>query len=128
MRAYVSIHFNGGPPSLRGTETYYNSENAGPASLALAEALQRHVVAALRGTGHPVADRGIKEDLLAGKPYGHFFSLRGGMPSALVEGLFLSNPAEAALLLRDEARDALAQGYAGGILEYFAGTRPLESP
>lgn len=121
-RIYVSIHFNGGPPSLRGTETYYNSENAGPESRRLAESLQAHVVTALREYGYETADRGAKEDLLAGKPYGHFFSLRGSMPSALVEGLFLSNPTEAALLLRADAREALARGYADGILAYVAGT------
>ena len=27
-RVYVSLHFNGGPASLRGTETYYNPERA----------------------------------------------------------------------------------------------------
>ena len=66
-------------------------------------------------------DRGVKEDLSAGKPYGHFFSLRGPMPSALVEGLFLSNPAEAALLRQDSTLAALARGYAAGIGAYFAG-------
>jgi N-acetylmuramoyl-L-alanine amidase len=121
VRIYVSIHFNGGPPSLSGTETYYNSENAGPDSRRLAEALQRYVVAALEDVGYATADRGAKEDLLAGKPYGHFFSLRGGMPSALVEGLFLSNPAEGQLLLQEDTRQALANGYAGGIVAYFAG-------
>jgi N-acetylmuramoyl-L-alanine amidase len=127
-RIYVSLHFNGGPPALRGTETYYNADNHGPASRRLAGALQRHVAEALRETGHAVVDRGVKEDLLAGKPYGHFFSLRGPMPSVLVEALFLSNPTEAALLLRDDARDALARGYAGGILEYFASARASSTP
>ncbi|MCC7371096.1 MAG: N-acetylmuramoyl-L-alanine amidase [Chloroflexi bacterium] len=121
VRIYVSIHFNGGPPSLRGTETYYNSESAGPDSRRLALALQRSVVAELAEVGYQTADRGAKEDLAAGKPYGHFFSLRGPMPSALVEGLFLSNPAEAELLLREDARQALAKGYVGGIVAYFAG-------
>lgn len=121
VRIYVSIHFNGGPPSLRGTETYYNGENAGPASRRLAESLQRYVVAALNDYGYATADRGAKEDLLAGKPYGHFFSLRGGMPSALVEGLFLSNPHEGQLLLQEELRQALARGYAGGIVAYLSG-------
>src|SRR5690348_17756712 len=51
----------------------------------LADALQRHVLAELRATGYDALDRGVKEDLAAGKPYGHFFSLRGPMPSALVE-------------------------------------------
>ena len=123
VRIYVSVHFNAagaGDTRQSGTETYYNSENAGPESVRLARALQGNVVAALRDLGHPVVDRGVKEDLWAGKPYGHFFSLRGGMPSVLVEGLFLSNPVEAALLLREETRQAIAQGYVGGILEYFA--------
>lgn len=128
VRIYVSLHFNGGPSSLRGTETYYNRDNAGTESRRLAEALQVNLVAALAGLGHAVVDRGAKDDLLAGKPYGHFFSLRGGMPSALVEGLFLSNPVEAQLLLRDETRDALAQGYTGGILEYFAAAGSPATP
>ena len=123
VRAYVSVHFNAlGDSRVGGTETYYNADNAGPESVRLATALQRHVVAALWDLGYPTADRGPREDLRAGKPYGHFFSLRGGMPSALVEGLFLSNPTEATLLLREETRQAIARGYVGGILEYFAGT------
>jgi N-acetylmuramoyl-L-alanine amidase len=121
VRIYVSIHFNGGPPSLRGTETYYNDETAGPDSRRLAMALQRSVVAELAEYGYATADRGAKSDLLAGKPYGHFFSLRGSMPSTLVEGLFLSNPTEADLLLQEDARQALARGYVGGIVAYFAG-------
>jgi N-acetylmuramoyl-L-alanine amidase len=79
------------------------------------------VVAELGAYGYATADRGAKEDLTAGKLYGHFFSLRGGMPSALVEALFLSNPTEGHLLLQDELRQALARGYAGGIMTYFAG-------
>ena len=121
VRLYVSVHFNAGAPGLSGTETYYNSENAGPESYRLAEALQGNVVAAIRELGHPVVNRGVKEDLWAGKPYGHFFSLRGGMPSVLVEGLFMSNPAEAALRLQESTRQMIAQGYVGGILEYLAG-------
>jgi len=121
-RIYVSVHFNGHPnAAIRGTETYYNGDNFGPQSRRLADALQRNVVAAIRATGYDVLDRGVKEDLAAGKPYGHFFSLRGPMPSALVEGLFLSNPREAALLAQDATLDALASGYAEAIREYFAG-------
>src|SRR3712207_3629830 len=93
VRIYVSIHFNGGgTPALRGTETYYNADNAGPDSPRLAEAIQRHMLASLEAVGHAVVDRRAKSDLTIGKPYGHLFSLRGGMPSALGEPLFLSNP------------------------------------
>jgi N-acetylmuramoyl-L-alanine amidase len=124
-RVYVSLHFNGGPPNLRGTETYFNPDRApeaASADRALAELLQQHVVAALRDElGYPALDRGVKSDLAAGKSYGHFFSLRGPNPSALVEHLFLSNPNEAALLRDDATMDALADGCAQGIFEYLAG-------
>jgi N-acetylmuramoyl-L-alanine amidase len=114
-RIYVSLHFNGGAPGLRGTETYYNPDR-GEADSILAEALQRNVVAAVGSV-----DRGARSDLLAGKPYGHFFSLRGPLPSALVEHLFLSNAGDVALLQQDSTLEALADGDAQGILEYLAG-------
>ncbi|HZS00096.1 MAG TPA: N-acetylmuramoyl-L-alanine amidase [Chloroflexota bacterium] len=122
-RIFVSIHFNGHPnAAIRGTETYYNGDNFGPDSRRLAAALQAHVVGELQAAGVDALDRGVKEDLTAGKPYGHFFSLRGPQPSALVEGLFLSNPQDAAALRQDATLDALARGYAEGIREYFAGS------
>jgi N-acetylmuramoyl-L-alanine amidase len=123
-RVYVSLHFNGGPTNLRGTETYFNPERApeaGSADRVLAEMLQHHVVAALEdAVGYASLDRGVKSDLAAGKPYGHFFGLRGPVPSALVENLFLSNANEAALLRDDATLDALADGCAQGIFEYLA--------
>src|SRR5262249_23656785 len=92
-RAYVSLHFNAGATGLRGTEPYYNPERSerGADDWPLADALQRNVVAAVGSV-----DRGVRSDLLAGKPYGHFFSLRGPVPSVLVEHLFLSNGADVA--------------------------------
>ena len=123
-RVYVSLHLNGGPVSFRGTETYFNptrAPEAPDADFALADAIQRHVVQALTDDlGYPTLDRGVKNDLAAGKPYGHFFGLRGGDTSALLEALFLSNPTEAALLRGDDARDAIASGVTQGILEYLA--------
>jgi N-acetylmuramoyl-L-alanine amidase len=127
-RIYVSLHFNGGPTRLHGTETYFNPERAPEASsadYALASSLQEHVVEALaEEVGYVSLDRGVSSDLAAGKPYGHFFSLRGPAPSALVENLFLSNPDEAALLRDDATLDALADGCAQGVLEYLAGAGP----
>jgi N-acetylmuramoyl-L-alanine amidase len=120
---YVSLHFNGGPVSLRGTETYFNPDRTSDSSAdwLLADALQRHVLAALADElGYQSLNRGVKNDLAAGKPYGHFFSLRGPVPSALVENLFLSNATEAALLRDDATLDALADGCAQGVLEYFS--------
>ena len=126
-RVYVSLHFNGGPSSLHGTETYFNPERAPDTSadLALATALQTDVVSALAAkVGYTALDRGVKSDLAAGKPYGHFFGLRGPAPSALVENLFLTNPDDAAALRDDATLDALADGCAQGVLDYFAGAAP----
>ncbi len=123
-RVFISLHFNGGPPSLHGTETYFNPERDSDTPAAdevLATALQHNVIDALQSeVGYTSLDRGAKSDLAAGKPYGHFFSLRGPEPSALVESLFLSNPTEATLLHDDATLDALADGCTQGVLEYFA--------
>jgi len=131
-RVYVSLHFNGGPANLRGTETYYNPERAPEAASAdavLAALLQQHVVAALADdVGYAAVDRGTKSDLLAGKSYGHFFGLRGPNPSALVENLFLSNANDAAQLRDDATLDALADGCAQGVLEYLAAAAAAARP
>jgi N-acetylmuramoyl-L-alanine amidase len=119
-RAFVSIHFNGHPdPSLRGTETYYNPENAGEQSFRLASELQRETVASISDAGYAATDRGVRVDLAAGKPYGHFFSLRGPFPSALVEVLFLTNRADADALHQAGVLDGVAQGIARGISSYL---------
>ena len=128
-RIFVSLHFNGGPTGLHGTETYFNPERGADTSpdQALANALQQHVVDALAtDVGYTSLDRGVKSDLAAGKPYGHFFSLRGPVPSALVENLFLSNADDAAALRDDATLDALADGCVQGILEYFAGAPAVD--
>ncbi len=117
---FVSIHLNGHPNStLRGTETYYNRDNLGEPSYRLAAALQHETRAALGSSGYTPLDRGVSQDISAGKPYGHFFSLRGPFPSALIEVLFLSSPDEAALLHDDGIRDAIARGIADGVTAYL---------
>jgi N-acetylmuramoyl-L-alanine amidase len=118
-RVYVSVHLNAfGNSSVAGTETYYNADNYGAESRALAGALQASVRGSLARAGYTSPNRGVKEDLAAGKSYGHFFSLRGPLPSALVEALFLSNPTEAALLGQASTRQAIAYGLAEGIALY----------
>jgi N-acetylmuramoyl-L-alanine amidase len=122
VQIYVSLHFDGGgSPSIRGTETFYNRDNAGAESRRLAEAIQRHLLAEINGIGYATPDRGANDDLTIGKPYGHLFMLRGGMPSVCGEPLFLTNPTEGTMMLDEETRQAVAYGYAGGIVEYFAG-------
>jgi N-acetylmuramoyl-L-alanine amidase len=123
-RVYLSLHFNGfGDPRVRGTETYFNEDNFGPESILLARTVQRHVVAALRRAGYPALDRGAKSDLWAGKPYGHFFNLRGPFPSALLEGAFLTNPIERQWLREAAALDAIADGCTAALVEVLAALR-----
>lgn len=125
-KLYVSIHFNGyGDPRVRGLEVYYNEENHGAESRTLAKSIHGELLAQVREAGYPLFDRGVKEDPAAGKPYGHFFSLRGGMPSVLVESMFLTNPYEASQLSDESIREAVAQGIADGILDYM---RPDPEP
>jgi N-acetylmuramoyl-L-alanine amidase len=122
VRCYVGINYNGiNDPRLAGTETYYNADNFGEQSRRLAEAVQRNMLDRLNQAGYAALDRGVKSDLLAGKPYGHFFQLRGPQPSVTVEGLFLTNPADAEALWREDIRQAIAEGYSRGISEYLAG-------
>jgi N-acetylmuramoyl-L-alanine amidase len=118
---YVSIHFNAHPNrSLRGTETYFNGDNFRAESVRLGTLIQDDLLGSLRHVGYESTDRGVREDLTAGKPYGHFFSLRGPFPSVLVESLFLSNPVEAEMLHQDGVRAAIASGIAQGISRYLA--------
>ena len=117
---YVSIHFNGHPNrTYRGMEVYYNADNYGEESLALAKAIHGRLLASVEDAGYDLPDRGVKEDLTVGKPYAHFFSLRGPMPSVLVEPMFLTNPTEAALLRDEAVIEAIARGISDGIIEYL---------
>lgn len=121
-RLFVSIHFDANnDPRIGGTTVYFNAENHGAASRQLGTAIAREIVTRVRSaTGYDLPDLGVREDLSAGKPYGHFFSLRGPFPSVLVEGMFLSNPSEAALLAQETTLDVLADAYAEGIARYLA--------
>lgn len=102
---FVSVHNNYLSAGGAGTETfhfYYSSA----AARTLAQAVHTQVVAAL---GLP--DRGVKT---AG-----FYVLRNTrMPAILVEGAFLSNPAEALLLADPAVRQRIAEAIGRGIAAY----------
>jgi N-acetylmuramoyl-L-alanine amidase len=120
-RIFVSVHFDGNAnPQVGGSTGYYNPENHGDASQRLATLIRQEIVTRIRErTGYPLRDRGTLSDLTAGKPYGHFFSLRGPFPSVLIEGMFLTHPQEAALLAEESTLDTLADAYAFGIRQYL---------
>jgi N-acetylmuramoyl-L-alanine amidase len=102
---FVSIHQNSAPGAASGTETYVHT-TAGAAPRALATAIHQAVVARLLLT-----DRGVKS--------ANFYVLRNSaMPAVLVEGAFISNPADALMLANPDVRQAMAEGIGQGILAY----------
>jgi N-acetylmuramoyl-L-alanine amidase len=113
---FVSIHNNAlGSPTGSGTETfhyYYSSE----ASRRLAREIQTELVLAL---GLP--DRGVKE---AG-----FYVLRNtAMPAVLVEGAFLTNAGDLALLADPVARERAARAVGRGVQRYWANAPAETAP
>jgi N-acetylmuramoyl-L-alanine amidase len=82
-------------------------------SLDLARLVQRATLASGRSILPQLNDRGVKRAL--------FYVLVGAtMPAILVEASFITRPEEAAALLTDGYRDALAEGMAEGIERYLA--------
>ncbi len=135
----VSIHQNAfyWPDGSRagdvgGTVTFYNAYRPfADQNKRLASLVQEELVAALRGIGHDVFDRGIQVDheLEAAPEGGRFLILLGPeseriirpseMPGVLSETLFLTHDRESELLQDPEALDAIAEAYARAIHRFF---------
>lgn len=103
---FVSIHQNSARnPLASGTETYVRV-NAPAATQRLASGIQRTLVACL---GLP--DRGVKQR--------SFYVVRNTtMPSVLVEGGFLSNATDVALLAQPDFRQKMAEAIGAGVFQY----------
>lgn len=126
----VVIHHNGSDdPLVSGTEAYYDPERPfGDKSLKLATAIHDALIGRLRTLPYDVADRGVKDDAPIGQRYGqphtYLFGNAPGfratmMPAALGEALFVSNDTEAALLQRDDVKQAISEAYRDGVEAYF---------
>ncbi|HUY73012.1 MAG TPA: N-acetylmuramoyl-L-alanine amidase [Candidatus Dormibacteraeota bacterium] len=132
----VSIHFDGfSDPTVGGTETFYDAARPFAAtSKRLAADLQAGLVAGL-GT----SDRGVwTDDQLAapaltssGDSYGHLIELGPAsagwvddpsqMPGALVEPLFITNPAEAQIASDPAGQQRIAQAMEAALVKFFSG-------
>ncbi len=100
---FVSIHFNSGPPSANGTETYhYESEQ----SKKLSETIHKHVV---KATGFK--DRGMDSRNL-------YVLKNTDMPAVLLEIGFISNSYENKTMQTPAFQERVAQAIADGIEEY----------
>jgi N-acetylmuramoyl-L-alanine amidase len=144
----VSVHFNAfGDPSEGGATAVYDPSRPFAAdNQRLATGLQRDIVASLAGHGWRVADRGIDSDAGTGGPalteqgaaYGHLIILGPaaagyvteptGMPGALVEPLFVTDPAEAAIATNPRGQDAIAEGIAQAVADFDQGRLSARAP
>ena len=110
----LEIHFNGfRNPIVGGAETLHDT---GGESLTLAGKVQDRLV---RHLG--LRNRGIKPGWFQGdKSKGLvYFLWATDCPAIITEGLFLTNPEEAKLLLKPTTRYAYALGIAEGIIDYL---------
>lgn len=122
---FISIHNNSSTaPSAGGTETwYYPVSNSGP----FASLVHTNMLRSISNFGYNVYDRGIKiaPNIPAspGRQKDIWMIDRAQMPAALIEGLFVSNPTEAILLLNPLMRQSIA----GALFDAIRGTIPAGS-
>ena len=125
-KAFVSIHHNSGidapSPAGIGSEIYHQRTDAD--SRRLGGLVYDELDRALRGFDVPWTRSGnfgvrSRDNGTGADFYG---VLRGsaGVPAILIEGAYLSNPLEAAVLATDEFRDAEALAVATGIVRWLA--------
>jgi N-acetylmuramoyl-L-alanine amidase len=117
---YLAIHGNGAVvKSISGPETWYcGMHREGAANERLATLVQQAMMDALHEYGYYPPDRGIKEDAEShhSGDFCQFVVTReSAVPAALLEFLFLSNDADAAVLVDRRAHELLAAHVAEAI-------------
>lgn len=126
----VSLHFNGLDDHRQsGLEVYYNPDRSfGDDNRALAASVHDALIAAIRGQGYDVKDRGVKNDAQVGgdpqNPHSYLLGTDSNfraslMPGIIAEPLFLSNDQDAEQLKKVTVQDAIAAAYVRGIDAYF---------
>jgi len=138
-RAFVAIHHNsGGGPPQRGTpssETFY--QYASPASKVLAQYLWNEAVAALStydiewtGGDEPLDAPGRGPRSRVGEHGDYYGILRysAGVPAAIIEASFTSNPAEEALQRSAPYRAVEADAISRAILRFVESGTNVDTP
>lgn len=135
----IGVSFNAGAPQESGSLTLY--DDARPfwrSSRRLAKLVQRDVLADLRADRWAVPSDGVHNDAgyghlltAADRAYGHLVLLgpaKAGylttptkMPGALIEPLFITDPAEGSLANSRAGQLAIARGLTTAVEQYFAG-------
>ncbi len=128
---FLSLHANGGATSMRGLSTFFCPACSGAAEhRTFASTVHSAVLTGLKQYDVSNFGVGLFDEAGLGKPYGHLFVIgprtsrvarpNNAAASALIELLFVSNPRDATLLVRDDVRDSIAGALANGISEYLA--------
>lgn len=117
---YLAIHGNGAVvKSISGPETWYcGKHEEGAANERLASLVQQAMMDALHEYGYAPPDRGIKEDAQShhSGDFCQFVVTRETeVPAALLEFLFLSNDADASVLVDPRSHELLARHVAAAI-------------
>jgi len=112
----ISLHNNGWDGTLRGTETYWDTDNH-PGSRALANAVHNSIIHALTCEYGDWTDRGI---IASNSNYGEINYAR--MPAVLVELAFMDNQLDNALLHQESFKILSANAITKGICDYLGVT------
>jgi N-acetylmuramoyl-L-alanine amidase len=143
----VGIYFDAGGSSLdAGSVTGYDTARPFSAqNLRLATLVQTDVMQAMNAQGWGIPDLGVVDDSELGGPalttaaadYDHLLLLGpadpgysatpSGMPGALIEPLFITDPYEGSIADSPSGQQVMAGGLAQAIEEYFAPTPPSGS-
>ncbi len=136
----VGVYFNAGAPNDVGGLTLYNNDRPfWHSSERLAELVQRSVLTSLRHHGYDVPDDGVHNDvgygsadttadhayhhlILLGPPKAGYLTTPTEMPGALIEPLFITNPAEGSIANNPAGQHAIAVGLVAAVDRYFATT------
>lgn len=134
----VGIYLNAGARGEAGCVTGYDSVRPFAAeNLRLAKLLQSDVVAALNANGWGIPNDGVQSDRGLGSAlsskalsYGHLVLLGpaapgyvptpSGMPGALIEPLFITDPFEGSISASRHGQEVIAGALARAIEQYFA--------
>jgi N-acetylmuramoyl-L-alanine amidase len=135
----IGIYMDAGPPGTAGCLTGYDADRPFSAeNLRLATVLQDDVLGAMNARGWGVPDQGVLPDTGLGSTltsssaaYDHlqllgpaeagYFSTPSEMPGALIEPLYLTDPAEASIAASAQGQQVIALAIAEAVDQYFAG-------
>lgn len=130
---YISLHYNAAGSSAVGGMTTYYCDFGGGQNRVLAEIVTEELLSAMRSVGYEPPYAQASEDGSIGKVYGHLATLGNvysapfafesnrlaGIPAVLTEPLFMTNPAELALIEQDATHQAFAAAYLRAVDRYF---------